>query len=105
MQWYILQVSLVKFASMIDKAYLNANTTQGDDLERDQEIRFSFFRNIKKDYAPEDLVFQDELIQSEDLAPPKYPGGRHHFPALDYCTMFHLLPFISPPSIFCTESS
>jgi len=47
---------------------------QGDDIERDQEIKFRFYRAIKSDYTENDLIFEDELIQSEAINPPKYPG-------------------------------
>ena len=38
----------------------------GDDLKRDQVIRFPFFRNIPLDYKPEHLLFEDSLIACED---------------------------------------
>ena len=38
----------------------------GDDLLRDQKIRFSFSRSIREDYDSSDLIFRDELYECED---------------------------------------
>ncbi|KAH8647033.1 Hsp70 family protein-like protein [Tricladium varicosporioides] len=47
---------------------------KGDDIQRDQEIKFPFYRSIKQDYTENDLIFEDELIESDAVNPPKYPG-------------------------------
>lgn len=38
----------------------------GEDIERDQEILFSFYRIVEEDYSPEDLIFDHELIECAD---------------------------------------
>lgn len=38
----------------------------GDDIARDQSIKFPFYRSIKEDYAPSDLIFTDNLYECED---------------------------------------
>ena len=38
----------------------------GEDMHRDQKIRFPFFRNLDKDFSPSDLIFTDNLIECSD---------------------------------------
>lgn len=38
----------------------------GDDIQRDQKIKFQFYRDIDEDYSPDDLIFSDRLYQCED---------------------------------------
>jgi len=38
----------------------------GDDIRRNQDIKFSFFRSIDEDYTPENLVFTDTLYECAD---------------------------------------
>ncbi|KAF2712359.1 hypothetical protein K504DRAFT_474745 [Pleomassaria siparia CBS 279.74] len=47
--------------------YININ----DDLMRDQELKFPFYRSLNADYTDEDLVFVDELYQSKDKTAPR----------------------------------
>ena len=46
---------------------------RGEDMKRDQRISFPFVRELPEDFAPESLVFRDNLIESslEDAA--RYP--------------------------------
>jgi hypothetical protein len=43
----------------------------GDDIKRDQNIKFSFFRSIDEDHSPQDLVFSNTLYECAD---PYVPG-------------------------------
>lgn len=47
---------------------------KGDDLKRDQPIRFPFFRTVKECHTREDLVFHDDLVWSDRIVAPTYPG-------------------------------
>ena len=47
---------------------------QGDDLLREQTIRFPFFRTLPEDFTDDNLVFRDELIQSESKTAPIHPS-------------------------------
>jgi hypothetical protein len=38
----------------------------GEDLHRDQKIRFPFYRSVDKNYSPADLIFTDNLIECSD---------------------------------------
>lgn len=38
----------------------------GDDIMRDQNIRFSFYRSIDDDYESSDLIFHDTLFECSD---------------------------------------
>ncbi|KAL3954485.1 hypothetical protein ACCO45_010048 [Purpureocillium lilacinum] len=42
----------------------------GDDLLRNQTIRFPFLRSIDEKYRPEHLIFRDELFECEDKIAP-----------------------------------
>jgi hypothetical protein len=42
----------------------------GDDILRDQKIKFSFFRSIDEDYSPRDLIFKDTLFECADSYVP-----------------------------------
>ncbi|KFY82655.1 hypothetical protein V498_08516 [Pseudogymnoascus sp. VKM F-4517 (FW-2822)] len=44
----------------------------GDDLRRDQIIKFPFYRSINDDYSPDDLIFTDELYESKDRSAPRH---------------------------------
>ncbi len=45
----------------------------GEDLKRDQKIRFSFNRTIPIDYEDSDLIFLNNLIESESKCAPDHP--------------------------------
>ncbi|EXM19166.1 hypothetical protein RAB80_011500 [Fusarium oxysporum f. sp. vasinfectum] len=45
----------------------------GEDLKRDRDERFSFWRRFPRDHSPDDLVFQDKLWISEIQPPPLHP--------------------------------
>lgn len=49
-------------------------TYQGEDLQREDTVSFPFFRRLDEDYTPSQLIFKDELIQSEAIKPPQYPN-------------------------------
>jgi molecular chaperone DnaK (HSP70) len=44
----------------------------GDDILRDQKIKFSFFRSIDEDYSPRDLIFKDTLFECADSHAPTH---------------------------------
>ncbi|OCL10017.1 actin-like ATPase domain-containing protein [Glonium stellatum] len=44
----------------------------GDDLCRDQVIKFPFYRSLDSDFAPDDLIFQDVLYESKDKTSPRH---------------------------------
>lgn len=46
----------------------------GEDLKRDQPIRFPFYRTISEFHDDEDLLFVSQLLYSEDKVSPRYPG-------------------------------
>ncbi|KAK5658636.1 hypothetical protein OQA88_2029 [Cercophora sp. LCS_1] len=46
------------------KAYRFINI--GDDIARDQEIKFPFYRSLDEDFSPDDLIFTDYLIECSD---------------------------------------
>jgi hypothetical protein len=45
----------------------------GEDLKRDQKVRFPFYRTLNSDYSSTDLVFSEELIESKSKNPPTHP--------------------------------
>lgn len=47
---------------------------KGDSLDRDQPIKFRFYRTIHKHHASDDLIFDDNLVWSDELVAPTYPG-------------------------------
>jgi hypothetical protein len=47
---------------------------RGEDLLREQSVKFPFFRTLPDDYGDRQLIFEDQLIQSEAKAPPVHPG-------------------------------
>lgn len=49
--------------------------TRGDDLVRDQTIRFPFYRRLSDGFSDSDLIFNDELIQCESKQPPTHPSS------------------------------
>ena len=46
---------------------------KGDDLKRDQSVRFPFYRQLSKGYETCRLVFQDELMMDDSLLPSPHP--------------------------------
>jgi len=38
----------------------------GDDIARDQKIKFPFYRSLSEDYGPSDLIFTDSLYECSD---------------------------------------
>ncbi|KAI1359876.1 actin-like ATPase domain-containing protein [Xylaria arbuscula] len=46
----------------------------GEDLKREQTIKFPFVRSIEFPYAPSRLIFYDDLITSDARLPPDHPG-------------------------------
>ncbi|KAH8595949.1 hypothetical protein B0O99DRAFT_511415 [Bisporella sp. PMI_857] len=46
----------------------------GEELDREQTIKFPFFRDIDLNYTAADLKFVDELISSDSKHPPTHPG-------------------------------
>ena len=46
---------------------------RGDDLQREQRIEFPFYRSIAADYSPDQLVFEDDLIECSLDKPVDYP--------------------------------
>ena len=49
-----------------------------DDLQRDQVIRFPFYRSLDVTYSPSDLIFKDTLYQSGDKASPRHRSQAQH---------------------------
>lgn len=47
---------------------------KGEDLKRDQVIKFKFYRTIPQQYRAEDLIFHSEMCYAETNAAPMYPG-------------------------------
>lgn len=47
---------------------------RGEDLKRDQKIRFPFFRTINEFHCKKDLLISDKLVYSENKVAPTYPG-------------------------------
>lgn len=46
----------------------------GEDLKRDQTIKFPFSRSFKEGYSPLDLLVTDSLYYSTATVAPTYPG-------------------------------
>ncbi|KEF53944.1 uncharacterized protein A1O9_09739 [Exophiala aquamarina CBS 119918] len=46
---------------------------KGEDLQREQKIRFSFFRRLEPNFTASDLLFTDTLYSDESVRPNKYP--------------------------------
>jgi len=42
-------------------------------LNRDQKVRFTFYRDLPLDHQPKDLIFEDELEESDAAIPPTFP--------------------------------
>ncbi|KAJ0108760.1 hypothetical protein J7T55_011251 [Diaporthe amygdali] len=47
---------------------------KGEDLKRDQTIKFPFVRTLKQGFTPINLLFTDTLYYSEATVAPTYPG-------------------------------
>lgn len=47
---------------------------KGEDLKRNQRVKFGFCRTIRMNYSPEELIFKTELLYSEANTAPAYPG-------------------------------
>jgi hypothetical protein len=45
----------------------------GEDLKRDQEVKFPFYRTLEINHSPSDLIFTDKLIESKSKSPPTHP--------------------------------
>ncbi|KAH8654245.1 hypothetical protein BGZ61DRAFT_500616 [Ilyonectria robusta] len=45
----------------------------GEDLKRDQMMKFSFYRTLNADYNNDDLIFTDKLITCVSPIPPNHP--------------------------------
>ncbi|KEY71213.1 hypothetical protein S7711_02323 [Stachybotrys chartarum IBT 7711] len=53
----------------------------GDDLQRDQTVKFPFYRTLDHDFSPSDLVFKDTLFECGDpIAPRHRSKGRNISP-------------------------
>ncbi|KAI1750185.1 actin-like ATPase domain-containing protein [Xylaria castorea] len=46
----------------------------GEDLKREQTIKFPFYRPLESPYSPSSLIFYDDLITSDSKLPPDHPG-------------------------------
>lgn len=44
----------------------------GDDLQRDAEIRFPFFRSLDYNYTDDQLIFEDVLFETKDRTAPRH---------------------------------
>ncbi|KAH7304629.1 putative heat shock 70 kDa protein 12A [Rhexocercosporidium sp. MPI-PUGE-AT-0058] len=49
---------------------------KGEDLQRDQKVTFGFYRKLSINYSPQDLIFEDELLENDDEYAPKYPSDK-----------------------------
>ncbi|TVY51093.1 Heat shock 70 kDa protein 12B [Lachnellula cervina] len=47
---------------------------RGEDLMREQSITFPFYRTLADGFTNDQLIFKDELIQSESKTAPKHPS-------------------------------
>ncbi|PVH80873.1 putative heat shock 70 kDa protein 12A [Cadophora sp. DSE1049] len=47
---------------------------RGKDLMREQVVKFPFYRSLPEGFANSQLIFTDELIQSESKTPPVHPS-------------------------------
>lgn len=54
----------------------------GEDLQRDKRVEFTFYRSLDMDYTPDELIFIDDLIQSDEIEQPKYPKAGTSFSIL-----------------------
>jgi hypothetical protein len=63
---FIKAISLTLFRTW----YIN----RGDDLMREQTIRFPFYRRLSEGFSDKGLVFKDELLESENKAAPIHPS-------------------------------
>lgn len=48
---------------------------RGEDLKRDQKLRFSFYRALPANFGARDLVFENRLLQNNDDTAPDYPSS------------------------------
>lgn len=46
----------------------------GEELKRDEKIKFPFYRSVGEKLADDELTFVDQLIQCESTHPATYPG-------------------------------
>lgn len=46
----------------------------GEDLKRDQTVKFHVSKTLNKNYTPSDLIFHNDLCFSEAALAPDYPG-------------------------------
>ncbi|TGO63683.1 hypothetical protein BCON_0011g00230 [Botryotinia convoluta] len=47
---------------------------QGEDLKRNQTLRFGFYYRLPSSYSPSDLIFTNKLLQSENNIAPIHPS-------------------------------
>lgn len=47
---------------------------QGEDLKRNQTLKFSFYYRLPSSYSPHDLIFTIKLLQSENKIAPIHPS-------------------------------
>jgi hypothetical protein len=46
---------------------------KGEDLQREQKIRFPFFRRLAEDFPENHLIFEDTLYSDESVRPNRWP--------------------------------
>ncbi|TVY90525.1 Heat shock 70 kDa protein 12B, partial [Lachnellula willkommii] len=74
------QVNLVKVKRLsdnhpkADEIKMTWYIHRGEDLEREQTIVFQFFRTLPDGFSDSRLVFDDDLIQSENNVAPNHPS-------------------------------
>lgn len=76
MTWYINMVRRVRLQWPLRfiKSLTGTNFSQGEDLQRDQRVEFSFYRKLPRDFGPNDLIFVDELLECTEIEAVKYPA-------------------------------
>jgi hypothetical protein len=45
----------------------------GEDLKRDQKIKFPFYRTLNNNFSDSELIFSDVLMESQSKTPPTHP--------------------------------
>lgn len=48
---------------------------KGEDLKRDQRVKFGFHRYVRQDCSPDALIVIGKLLYSETETAPTYPGN------------------------------
>ncbi|KAF4627027.1 hypothetical protein G7Y89_g11126 [Cudoniella acicularis] len=59
------------WGAIVKTWYIN----RGEDLLREQTIRFPFYRRLREDFSDKELIFKDELIESKSKNAPFYPSS------------------------------